>query len=294
MYVPVIIIGAPRSGTNMLRDALCRLEGFGSWPCDEINMIWRYGNSRWVSDVLPPDLATGPVQTFIRSCFDRRAAKGRVRFLVEKTCANSLRVPYVDRVIKEAKYIFIHRDSSDASVSAMRRWRAPFELMYTLNKLRLVPASDVSHYAARFLRNRTHRLFSSERRIASWGPRYPGLDDDLERYSLLEVCARQWAECVGRSVDALRGLPADRVHVVSYEDFVANPASRLAGIAEFLHTDFGIDALRAAVRPVNARSIGNAVKALDEEELASMLRLTSAGAVAAREFHDSVRGKVKK
>ena len=40
----VVIIGAPRSGTNMLRDVLTSLPGFATWPCDEINLIWRHGN----------------------------------------------------------------------------------------------------------------------------------------------------------------------------------------------------------------------------------------------------------
>ena len=49
-HKPIIIIGAPRSGTNMLRDVLCNLDGVGSWPCDEINYIWRHGNVKNPSD----------------------------------------------------------------------------------------------------------------------------------------------------------------------------------------------------------------------------------------------------
>ena len=42
-----MIIGAARSGTNMLRDVLTSLDGVDTWPCDEINYIWRHGNIRW-------------------------------------------------------------------------------------------------------------------------------------------------------------------------------------------------------------------------------------------------------
>ena len=35
---PVVIIGAPRSGTNMLRDVLVGVGGYATWPCDEINL----------------------------------------------------------------------------------------------------------------------------------------------------------------------------------------------------------------------------------------------------------------
>ena len=43
-FTPVIVVGTGRSGTNMLRDALCVLPGFDTWPCDEGNYIWRHGN----------------------------------------------------------------------------------------------------------------------------------------------------------------------------------------------------------------------------------------------------------
>ena len=48
----IIIIGAPRSGTNMLRDVLTALPGFETWPCDEINLAWRHGNRALPSDEL--------------------------------------------------------------------------------------------------------------------------------------------------------------------------------------------------------------------------------------------------
>jgi len=41
---PVIIIGAPRSGTNIIRDVIVTNNNFTTWPCDEINYVWRYKN----------------------------------------------------------------------------------------------------------------------------------------------------------------------------------------------------------------------------------------------------------
>ena len=54
----IVLVGAPRSGTNMLRDVLTALDGIGTWPCDEINYIWRHGNVRYPSDELPRENAT--------------------------------------------------------------------------------------------------------------------------------------------------------------------------------------------------------------------------------------------
>ena len=66
----LIIIGAPRSGTNMLRDVLVRFPGVATWPCDEINYIWRHGNLRYPSDEFPAERADARVQRYIRAQFD--------------------------------------------------------------------------------------------------------------------------------------------------------------------------------------------------------------------------------
>ena len=102
-YLPVIIIGAGRSGTNMLRDILTQLPGFGTWPCDEINYVWRHGNVREPTDELAPHLATDSVQRFVRCAFDRLAARRGWTHVVEKTCANSLRVgPPAESIVGES------------------------------------------------------------------------------------------------------------------------------------------------------------------------------------------------
>jgi len=230
----LIIIGAPRSGTNMLRNLTCTLPGCGTWPCDEINFIWRHGNVDYPSDSIPPGLATVRVRNFIRSRFAKIARQRRLTTVVEKTCANSLRVPFVDRIVPEAKYIFIVRNGVDAVASAAKRWRASVDLSYTLQKARFVPWADVPRYALRFLGNRLFRVVSSQGRLAQWGPRLDGMDALLRKYTLEEVCAFQWRECVLRSEEALSQVGADRVLRVRYEQVVADPLDFLRRAAAFL------------------------------------------------------------
>ena len=89
-FTPVIIIGAGRSGTNAVRDMICSLPDFATWPCDEINPIWRHGNVLHPTDAIPPELATPAIRHFIRTQFVREWERlGRPKFLVEKTCANA-------------------------------------------------------------------------------------------------------------------------------------------------------------------------------------------------------------
>ena len=63
----IIIIGAPRSGTNLLRNLLTAQDKFGSWPCDEINYIWRHHNINYCSDEFPKELARKSVKKYIKS-----------------------------------------------------------------------------------------------------------------------------------------------------------------------------------------------------------------------------------
>ena len=88
-YQPVIIIGAPRSGTNMLRDVLLGIDKVCSWPCDEINYIWRHGNVRYPSDEFPASLATPAVSAYIRRAFDKAALNFDGDVVLEKTCHNA-------------------------------------------------------------------------------------------------------------------------------------------------------------------------------------------------------------
>ena len=273
-YQEVIIIGATRSGTNMLRDVVCRLPGFGTWPCDEIPYIWRHGNAHWPSDELPPELATEKVKAYINRQFARRARRGRLSHVVEKTCANSLRVPFVDRVLPTALYLFIHRDPVDAVASAIKRWRAPLDLRYTLKKARFVPPADLPYYGWRFVKNRIHRLRSRQKRLAFWGPQFDGMSQLLETSSLAEICSAAWDASVERAARAFERLPAEKMSVVRYEDFVAAPQESLREICGFLAVRVQPGVAERVAAEVSSLSVGKGRRQLDAETVARISELT--------------------
>lgn len=266
----VIIVGAPRSGTNMLRDVLTSLEGIATWPCDEINYIWRHGNVRFPSDEIPEDLATPAVKNYIQQRFQDIQRKYSADIVVEKTCANSLRVPFVDAVVPDAKYVFIYRDGLDATGSAKERWTAELDIPYILEKVRFVPKMDLPYYALRYFWARVYRFISREKRLAFWGPALDGMQSILQKHSLNEVCALQWQRCVDKSEEAFARMPEGKVVRVCYEDFVRNPVTELSRILAFLGKEVPQEHIERAVEGVSPRSLGKGRKALGEQEVANL------------------------
>ena len=249
-YVPVIVIGAGRSGTNMLRDMLTQLPGFGTWPCDEINYIWRHGNRAFPTDEFSVEMARPEVVQYIRRAFDRLAARENLGHVVEKTCANSLRVGFVHRVVPEARFIHIVRDGRDVAASAAQRWTAPLDVPYLLRKARFVPPSDLPYYGGRYLLNRVARLRSSEKKLATWGPRFERMQEVLATQELPVACALQWQRCVEAADAQLAALPSEQVIQVRYESFVTDPAPELDRIVRFLEYPVTEDMVRAALAVV--------------------------------------------
>ncbi len=266
----VIIVGAPRSGTNMLRDVLTSIDGISTWPCDEINYIWRHGNIHYPSDEIPAGNASPIIKSYIKKRFDEIRKKYKSEIVVEKTCANSLRVPFVDAILPDARYIFIYRDGIDATGSAKERWTAELDVPYILKKVKYVPKMDLPYYGMRYFWARIYRFISREKRLAFWGPALDDMHTILKYHTLNEVCAIQWQRCVDKAEDAFSNIPDEKVVRVRYEDFVRQPFEELTRILEFMGRDVDPVSISKAVEAVSASSLGKGRKALGEEEVARL------------------------
>ncbi len=260
----------------MLRDVLCNLPNIATWPCDEINYIWRHGNVRHVSDEFTSDMARPAVTSYIRRQFDWVAQTYQAKYVIEKTCASSLRVNFVDKVLPDAKYIFIVRDGIDATGSAKDRWTATLDIPYILEKVRFVPKMDLPYYAIRYFWARIYRLVSREKRLAFWGPALENMQAILQKHTLNEVCALQWKKCVDKAEEAFSAMPVNKVVRVRYEDFVREPQSELGRILEFMGKDVDAEKITEAVKNVSPRSLGKGRKALGDREVTSLESLVGA------------------
>lgn len=262
----------------MLRDVLASVPGFTTWPCDEVNLLWRHGNLDIDSDEIPPERATPAVKKYLQDAF---ASRGRgAEVLVEKTCATSLRVPFVAEVFPQARYVFIHRDGIDAAASTMLRWNAAFDLPYTLRKVRFVPPSDLPRHLAAFVAKRVTQRRSGDSRNADsdlrvstwWGPRPHDYRALQREHPLEELAFIQWQRCIEQAADALEMLPSEQVVRVRYEEFVADPRAGTERILQALGRGRLID--DADTGEVRRSSLGKGRAQLGPEAVA---RLTALG-----------------
>ena len=251
-----VIIGAARSGTNILRNVLTEFEGVGTWPCDEINYIWKHGNVRFENDEFPASLASEGVKEYIRKEFLAIAQRTKSTWVVEKTCANSLRVPFVRTVLPEARFIHLIRDGRDAAFSAMERWKAVLDIRYVARKARYVPLMDMPYYASKYFMNRIYKVISGRKRLAIWGPRFAGFEKVLRNYPLELVCAIQWQRCVETARKDLEESLRGKYLELKYEDFVSDPARQLEHVISFLGITASRDRISEVASNVFSRSVG--------------------------------------
>ena len=164
----------------------------------------------------------------------------------------------------EAKDIFIRMDGLDAIGSATKRWKAGMDIPYLARKARFVPATDLPYYASSFVRSRIHRVLSSDKRLAFWGPKLDNMQELLKKHTLEEICALQWKRCVNEASGFFAHASRERWIEVGYEDFVRHPREELDRILDFLGLDIPGPARDEAVSGVSPHSLGKGRSALDE------------------------------
>jgi len=262
----IVVIGAARSGTKVLRDSLAAATGAGVVPYD-IGYVWRFGSPDHPDDVLDPARLTRRTRQFIANIIDKYA--GDSGTVIEKTVGNTLRVPYVTAVLPGAIYVHLVRNGVDVAESTYRQWHEPADYRYLANKLRHFPVRMVPTYGRRYVASLLRRRVARDGRVATWGPRYPGIESDLRECDLLTVCARQWRESVRRAshdLDVL-GVP---VIEVRYESLVADPKAELARVSDFCGLPTSEASLGSAGSEIRPGRAGHGSRALGAAELARL------------------------
>lgn len=271
-YQPVILIGAARSGTKLVRDLIAEHPAINKVPYD-INYVWRLGNEHLSDDELSGTLLTPEVKRRILKQFQSFHSGAPV--LIEKTVSNCLRIPYVYSLFPNAKFIHLVRDGRDVVESVHRQWSAPPNWRYIFKKARSFPITEAFGYGLSYSKTLFGKLIRQDKsKAGTWGPRYNGIDKDVATKELIEVCTIQWVRCMEKALNDLSDLPAEQVLTIYYEDLVQTPSPHLESIYKFT----GINSLTSSqmnLDTVSTNNIGKGLNRLTPEQIALILPIMS-------------------
>lgn len=230
---PILIIGAARSGTKLLRTLIASHPDVACVPYD-VNFVWRIGNEGIEHDELDPEmLSVNTARRIRRRLFRFQSCEPA---LVEKTVSNCLRVPFVFSVFPQARILHLVRDGRDAVESALRQWEHPVEWRYAIRKAYAFPLFSVRRYGLRYAKE-TWRGKRGRVGQRTWGPRYRGIDEDLATLGIVPTVSRQWALSVEKTMAGLRLVPQDQILTIRYEDLVESPIGQMENVYKFAKVD---------------------------------------------------------
>jgi hypothetical protein len=268
---PIVVVGAPRSGTTLLGQLL------GAHPAlahiEEPRLTWRYGNDG-KSDMLSPEDARPDVRQHIRGTFAAAVQRARRERLIEKTPSNSLRMGFVDAVLPGCLFVHIIRDATESVLAIRRFWQQHARGVpkgKLLERLREVNLRRLPYYGREFVRRAMPSPLRGLVRQPVWGPRIPGIDGLLQDLPLLDVCALQWRMCVEAACAFGRTLPDDRYLEVRLEDL---SPSLLEKALRFCQLDAAPEVAAAFERDFDAAQTKHRRKTATLEEIAVIRKWT--------------------
>ena len=229
MKSPLLVIGAPRSGTTLLFETLARSGELWSIPGESHRIIEAIPRLRPVANgkdsnrLTAEDLDAAIAQTltarFIRAARDN---KGRrltnlpeedrpcaIR-LLEKTPKNCLRVPFFRALFPDCRFIFIHREPLANIASIIEGWQSGRYVSY-----RRLPGWE-----------------------GPWSYLLPPGWRALANRPLAEIATFQWKTANACAIADLRGLPPGSWCSVGYSDLVRDPARQIERLCRFADLPF--------------------------------------------------------
>lgn len=261
---PIILLGAHRSGTTWLGDALSRAPGVAYWV--EPRHIWTRGNAYRRDDVLTAADATPRIRQGIRASFDRFVREHNAERFAEKTPSNCLRVPFIHAVYPEARFLVIIRDGRSVLRSTAEIHKKGVRGARIVRRMRQVPLWEWPAYGFQLTDALRAKLL--KRPLKFWGPRPPGWRQWVGADPRDVILSKQWAGCVRHLVDDAAKLPQGSVLQMRFEDVVRDSRQWAERIAEFCEIDDGsefVEYIATSAKPELAERWRGA---LDEETLA--------------------------
>jgi hypothetical protein len=236
---PVFVVGCSRSGTTITYETLAAAPEFLSLGV-EIPDFWDalHGplNNGWASEAAGAEHARPGHRDAALRFYYQRLGAGRV---LDKTCINVMRIPFLHRLFPEARFVFIQRDGRDNVSSMMDGWRhgrtdGRFELSQFFGPFPEPVAIDGG-------------------RFREWAFFIPPGWRAYNRASLAEVCAFQWTSANRLALQARQAIPPRQWIHLRYEDLFDRPVEMFRDAFERLGVPFtpALQARCADLRPTS-------------------------------------------
>lgn len=205
---PVFIVGCSRSGTTVTYETFAtslKLLSFGYEIPEFWDRLWGPRHNGWASEAASKADARPKHRAAAMRHFYQRLGIGRV---LDKTCINVMRLPYLYALFPNATFIYIHRDGRDNISSMMDGWR--YNGHFGLSK---------------FLGPSPEPVAINDGEFREWSFFLPPGWREYNHASLEEVCAYQWITANQMALQARNIIPSDQWTQLRYEDIFENPVA---------------------------------------------------------------------
>lgn len=241
---PIIIIGNTRSGTTIVQKVMATYPDFVGWY--EPRTLWLCADPGRNHDEFEECDATDKVKPYIRGQFLKYQQRHGNRVVIEKTPANILKIPFVRAIFPEATYLFIVRSPFSFISSVELKWQRTLSAKGIRRRLKSTPVTQLHYYAGRFVKQYFDKRVLGRKYQSIWGPRYKGIEQDLETEDLLTVIARQWSIPSRKAEKDMSLFEPGRILRLRYEDFVVDPLSDMERICAHCGIKMTAEMVKAA------------------------------------------------
>lgn len=246
---PVFIVSAPRAGSTLLFETLCRFQEFWSIGKESHDVIEGIPElhpqaHHYQSNVLTDTIASETIVNTLKKRWVAQLRNHQNLFylqleknlrppslrLLEKTPKNALRIPFLKAMFPDARFIYLYRDPRENINSMIEGWRSRRFVSY--QNLPEWPYKDWSFLL-----------------VPGW--------ETLKNSSLAEVVAHQWTAANQAILDNLTALPTQQWQFIDYGDLIRHPQTVIREITKFagLKPDETIEQSLATALPVSCMTL---------------------------------------
>lgn len=244
---PIFIVGCSRAGTTVTFETIRKSPELLSFPY-EIPQFWHKlfapWHNDWASEVASANDAQPQHRDAVFAYFYARLGKG---WVLDKSCINILRIPYLRELFPNATFIYIYRDGRDNVNSLIEGWRQNYH--FGLSKLLGKIPADIQINNGEF---------------NDWCFFLPPGWRDYNHAPLEDVCAYQWVTANSLALEAKKIIPKEKWIQIRYEDIFDTPVEMFQKVFDRLEIQF-TDEIKAHCANLNKRPT-SIVKGLPKKE----------------------------